>query len=78
MPAIPRKVIVMLPEAVLCSHYAQLCNGILPLIQRPSKVFFLLIWQIMAACCCVSDSGEDIESEQTWALPLPLPVEGEE
>jgi len=32
--AIPGNVIIMLPEeAVLCSHYAQLCNGILPLTQ---------------------------------------------
>jgi len=29
MPAIPGNVNIMLPEeAVLCSHYAQLCNGI--------------------------------------------------
>jgi len=29
MPAIPGNVIIMLPEEpVLCSHYAQLCNGI--------------------------------------------------
>jgi len=29
MPAIPRHVIVMFPEeAVLCSHYAHICNGI--------------------------------------------------
>ena len=34
MPAIPGNVIIMLSEeAVLCSHYAQLCNGILPLTQ---------------------------------------------
>jgi len=34
MPAIPGNVIITLPEgAVLCSHYAQLCNGILPLTQ---------------------------------------------
>jgi len=34
MPAIPGNVIIMLPEeAVLCSHYAQLCNKILPLTQ---------------------------------------------
>jgi len=32
MPAIPGNVILMLPEeAVLGAHYAQLCNGILPL-----------------------------------------------
>ena len=34
MPAISGNVIIMPPEeAVLCSHNAQLCNGILPLIQ---------------------------------------------
>jgi len=34
MPAIPGNVIIMLPvKAVLRSHYAQLCNGILPLTQ---------------------------------------------
>jgi len=35
-------------EAVLCSHYAQLCNG----IPRTNPPVVNWIWQILAACCC--------------------------
>jgi len=42
---------MMLPEeAVLCSHYAQLCNGILPLTQGLGQT----TCRIMAACSCKS------------------------
>ena len=39
-------------EAVLCSHYAQLCNGILPLTQGLDQATCckLADYQIMAAC----------------------------
>jgi len=38
----------MLPEeAVLCSHYTQLCNGILPLTQGLGQ----------ATCCKLADYG---------------------
>jgi len=48
MPAIPGNVIIMLPEeAVLCSPYAQLCNGILPLTQGLGQ----------ATCCKLADYG---------------------
>ena len=48
MPAIPGNVIIMLPEeAVLCSYYAQLCNGILPLTQGMGQ----------ANCCKLADYG---------------------
>ena len=46
MPAIPGNVIIMLPEeAVLCPHYAPLCNGILPLTGGLGQ----------ATCCKLAD-----------------------
>ena len=48
MPAISGNVIIMPPEeAVLCSHNAQLCNGILPLIQGLGQT----------TCCKLADYG---------------------
>jgi len=48
MPAIPGNVTIMLQRKLyLCSHYAQLCNGILPLTQGLGQT----------TCCKLADYG---------------------